>query len=508
MQRYLRLFCVFVLGLLFSLSLFGCTSRVTVQELRQLNPDALVIDECVRMPIGRGRADIWALRRSTGQMVSDREPQRLRHFVKMADVIYYFTPDATRRNLAALPWPYQHMGCESQSSYSTQKLPAKLPELPISTGSRAALVSILTNECVAEPSPQLSVNKEFLGQVVGVPISATTRPQFTREHMDEVAQAMRDALRGEIHRLVTHGPLGEKSPIGKFRPTLVDDSGNVIDTPGGQLVGGFAGGVFEGAAPGGAVITQAMIDNGILPKGTREARLGKALGEIGVGAAQTFIGVDGAIIGSGLTLTGGGAAVGVPVCIGGVALATNGAITFCNGVKSLAIVLCRWEDEQPAAATSAPPTAATPAAPTPKPAAKPATSPPQPAAKPAAKPAPGQTPAQVSKRRGAGTKSGKNTTTWVKCTGQNHHAISRTVHDALERHQNLKGIYKYRDNRFVTQAIDKAAHNGYQKWHIAFDKEVANWIDANQAVSAKDFEAYLINRYAKSDLKVVFPNGF
>jgi hypothetical protein len=468
MKRYSRRFCVFVFGFLLSLSLFGCTSRVTVQELRQLNPDALVIDECVRMPIGRGRADIWALRRSTGQMVSDREPERLRHFVKMADVIYYFNPDATRRNLTALPWPYQNMGCESPSSYSTQNLPAKMPELPISTGSRAALVSILTNECVAEPSPQMSVDKRFLGQVVGVPIGVATRPYFTREHMDEVSQAMRDALRGEIHRLVTHGPLGEKSPIGKFRPTLVDDSGNVIDTPGGQLVGGFAGGVMAGAAPGGAVITQAMIDNGILPKGTREARLGKALGEIGVGAAQTFIGVDGAIIGSGLTLTGGGAAVGVPVCIGGVALATNGAITFCNGVKSLAIVLCKWEDEQPVSATNAPPAAATPAAPTPKPAAKPATSPPQPAAKPPAKPATGQTPAPAPKVRPGGIKMGKNTTMWYKCTGQWHHGITKQIHTELEDHPLLKGLYKYRDDRFVTQAVDKrrtkAGRRGIGTW--------------------------------------------
>jgi hypothetical protein len=233
-----------------------------------------------------------------------------------------------------------------------------------------------------------------------------------------------------------------------------------------------------------------------------------------------FIGADGAIIGGGMSLTGGGAIAGVPLCIGSVALAVNGAVTAWHGVKSLTVLLCRWED-LPAAGASAPaessPSAAPAPTPTTPPVAKPAQAPAaaQPAPNPA-KPAPkagsstpstGQTPALPPKRRGAGIKSGKNTTTWTKCTGQEHHAISKTIHKALEDHPLLKGIYKPRDDRFVTQAIDKAAHKGYQKWHRDLDKEVVDWILGNQKKGPKDFEAYLYKLYAEARLKAIFPNG-
>ena len=69
-------------------------------------------------------------------------------------------------------------------------------------------------------------------------------------------------------------------------------------------------------------------------------------------------------------------------------------------------------------------------------------------------------------------------------TGQIHHPISRTVFNALEQHPNLAGKYLPRDARLTTQAIDEAAHRGYQAWHRALDAEVAQWIRNNpQATS-------------------------
>ena len=89
-----------------------------------------------------------------------------------------------------------------------------------------------------------------------------------------------------------------------------------------------------------------------------------------------------------------------------------------------------------------------------------------------------------------------------------HHGISKKIHIALEEHQNLKGVYKVRDDRFVTQAIDKDAHKGYQTWHRHLDDEIVRWIDRNQTATPKDFEAELVRRYGLSDLKAIFPNGF
>lgn len=88
-----------------------------------------------------------------------------------------------------------------------------------------------------------------------------------------------------------------------------------------------------------------------------------------------------------------------------------------------------------------------------------------------------------------------------------HHAISKTIHKALEDHKNLKGIYKARDDRFVTQAIDDAAHKGYQKWHRDLDEEIAKWIRKTDGATPKDFEAYLRQRYSEAKLKAIFPNG-
>jgi hypothetical protein len=94
------------------------------------------------------------------------------------------------------------------------------------------------------------------------------------------------------------------------------------------------------------------------------------------------------------------------------------------------------------------------------------------------------------------------------CNGQEHHVISMEIIRALEQHPILKGKYKYRDPRFVTKAVDKEAHCGYQRWHIDLDNEIAAWVRENQNATEKVFEAYLRGRYAKLDLKVRFPHGF
>ena len=209
-------------------------------------------------------------------------------------------------------------------------------------------------------------------------------------------------------------------------------------------------------------------------------------------------------------------------------MATNGAITFCNGTKNLVIVLYHWNDgtvtaeevpqgQAPAATgpqqsspQGAPPQPTPAAKPPPEtpPAAKPAPKPGKPAGKP---PSTGQTATQVAtqvaKRCRVITFQSANTTTYTRCTGQMHHAISAKIHRALEGHPNLKGVYTARDDRFVTQAIDEAAHKGYQTWHRKLDEQVADWVKDHQRATPKDFEAYLHNLYAEKRLMDIFPNG-
>jgi hypothetical protein len=93
-------------------------------------------------------------------------------------------------------------------------------------------------------------------------------------------------------------------------------------------------------------------------------------------------------------------------------------------------------------------------------------------------------------------------------TGQIHHPISKPIFKELEQHPNLAGKYTPRDPRFTTQAIDKAAHNGWPRWHRDLDAEVGQWIRQNQGATKDQFETWLRWRYSQPDLKARFPNGF
>ncbi len=95
----------------------------------------------------------------------------------------------------------------------------------------------------------------------------------------------------------------------------------------------------------------------------------------------------------------------------------------------------------------------------------------------------------------------------VSLTGQVHHAISKTVHEALEGHPNLKGLYAYRDPRFATRAINPAAHKGWETWHRQLDNEIANHIKKDSTMTPEQFEDYLRSRYARPDLLARFPKG-
>ena len=287
-------------------------------------------------------------------------------------------------------------------------------------------------------------------------------------------------------------------------------------------------GSADSFVPAGAPLSDTMIEAGLLPRPTREFMVGKGTTEVFLGLGQMVVGGAGAIGGGGATLTGGGAAVGVPVCIGGVALATNGAITFFNGGKTIILAICHWnelpaaEEAQPLAATQIKdPNAAPPAAPqsTPQsatPAPAPAAAPPpapKPPAKPPAQSAPpnqttGQTSGRLPHQLGSGKQVTPNTRQWVICRGQVHHAITAQIHRELQNHKTLANVYKYRDNRFVTQAIDKAAHNGWEKWHRAMEDKVVAWLKQEHHATPAQFEAYLRNLY-KTDKELAprFPNG-
>lgn len=94
--------------------------------------------------------------------------------------------------------------------------------------------------------------------------------------------------------------------------------------------------------------------------------------------------------------------------------------------------------------------------------------------------------------------------------GEIHHPFSAQVVRALENHPTLKGIFQYRDPRYVTQAVDKVSHEGYGKVFRNLDEEVSQWIrhPDNQTATPDQFLSWLRSRYNQPDLKSIFPKRF
>jgi hypothetical protein len=95
-----------------------------------------------------------------------------------------------------------------------------------------------------------------------------------------------------------------------------------------------------------------------------------------------------------------------------------------------------------------------------------------------------------------------------ECKGQLHHIISRPIAEALEKHPSLRGLYKPRDPRFVSRAMDEKSHCGYQEWHRKVDEEVIAWLRRYPKVTAEQFEAFLREIYSRPDMLKRFPHGF
>jgi hypothetical protein len=91
--------------------------------------------------------------------------------------------------------------------------------------------------------------------------------------------------------------------------------------------------------------------------------------------------------------------------------------------------------------------------------------------------------------------------------GQYHHGVSKRIHRALEDSMNTRGHFQHRDSRFVTQAIDKDGHRGYQQWHRQLDSEIAQHVQNTPGITPEEFEEFLRMRYRQPALLARFPNG-
>jgi len=384
-----------------ALSSLGCAARYSTENLHAIAPNAGIVDVCVRFPMADPDATVVAYDSETRTAVSDRDWEKFATFAnKEAEFIYRYDPNMPDETASMLPEPYNTMSCQKVASSQTPPLPAGMKEIPISSAMREALVSALierSSEQLRPATQEKAVipsvgDRRYLAQSIflGPAVDGRT-PQ---EKIEAVGQMLRDAIRFAAPKI----------------PGPTDEQISIIDTKGGQIIGGFAAGGTIGAVPGGAFIAEKLQSDPNLPKPTREFLLGQGGGELLSGGVQIILGTGGSVGGGAISMTGGGALLGVPICTAGVTLAANGTITFLHGLKTVTVAICDWhqlpsiEDAQPLAAVapkdpapSAPKPQSGGAAPVTTPQAAPLPVKPAPAPVQAAKPAPPIKPASPAK---------------------------------------------------------------------------------------------------------------
>jgi hypothetical protein len=102
-----------------------------------------------------------------------------------------------------------------------------------------------------------------------------------------------------------------------------------------QVEGGFLAGLSLGVVPFGGVGQQLLDAGGVLPHGTPEARRGLAVGLIVGGLISLAGGLTGEVAGGIATVTGIGAAVGVPAIAVSTTLVVGGVGNIAAGIRGL-----------------------------------------------------------------------------------------------------------------------------------------------------------------------------
>jgi hypothetical protein len=137
--------------------------------------------------------------------------------------------------------------------------------------------------------------------------------------------------------------------------TALEDGGQ---NPYVQVEGGFLGGLALGVVPFGGAGHQVLDAADVLPHGTPEARRGLAVGLVVGGLISLVGGLTGEVVGGVATVTGIGAAVGVPAIAVSTTLVVGGAANIAAGLRGLTQSMMSSGSGRSGPPASAPATAA------------------------------------------------------------------------------------------------------------------------------------------------------
>lgn len=114
--------------------------------------------------------------------------------------------------------------------------------------------------------------------------------------------------------------------------------------------------------------------------------------------------------------------------------------------------------------------------------------------------------AQVAKSTEIATNVGTNTAKTAIATGQRHHLLSNKIMSSLNNHPSLKGAFNRENTKYIYNALDDAAHKGYQTWHRQYDEMIVKWLQSNPSATPVQFNQYLHNLHQQPWLKSRVPN--
>lgn len=78
---------------------------------------------------------------------------------------------------------------------------------------------------------------------------------------------------------------------------------------------------------------------------------------------------------------------------------------------------------------------------------------------------------------------------------------------ALSEHPTLQGPFRRAD--LIGRALEEASHRGYQRWRLAYNPEVVEWLmdPANRNTTREDFLRFLREIYDRPEMRQRFPDA-
>lgn len=133
--------------------------------------------------------------------------------------------------------------------------------------------------------------------------------------------------------------------------SVEEESPSLLEHPKVQFGAGVAAGAAIGAVPLGPYAADIAIHLEVLPTGTYYARVGRTCGEFISGVGQMIVGCAGMSSGVGISGTGSGAVLGIPLVAASYALYANGASTASHALHDAGQL---WREGPPPDAAPAP----------------------------------------------------------------------------------------------------------------------------------------------------------